>query len=74
MNNVEDLVYAEFCKRIGVSNIRQYEERELVQQQDRAKKRADFDQQIDRIASRLDFEKTKDTKSKFSFHFSVKKN
>lgn len=61
MNNVEDHVYADFCHRIGVANIRQYEERELVLQQERAKKRADFDQQIDRIASRLDFEKTKDT-------------
>lgn len=61
MNNVEDHVYADFCARIGVANIRQYEERELVLQQERAKIRADFDQQIDRIASRLDFEKTKDT-------------
>lgn len=62
MNNVEDHVYADFCRRIGVANIRQYEERELVMQQERAKKRADFDQQIDRIASRLDFERTKDTR------------
>lgn len=61
MNNVEDHVYAGFCARIGVANIRQYEERELVLQQERAKIKADFDQQIDRIASRLDFEKTKDT-------------
>lgn len=61
MNNVEDHVYADFCAKIGVANIRQYEERELVLQQERAKIKADFDQQIDRIASRLDFEKTKDT-------------
>lgn len=64
MNSVEDHVYADFCKKIGVSNIRQFEERELVQQQERAKIIADFDQQIDRITSRLDFEKTKDTRSK----------
>lgn len=64
MNNVEDNIYDEFCKKIGVSNIRQFEERELVQQQERAKIIADFDQQIDRITSRLDFEKTKDTRSK----------
>lgn len=66
MNNVEDHVYADFCRRIGVVNIRQYEERELVLQQERAKKRADFDQKIDRIASRLDFEKTKDTTGKWN--------
>lgn len=63
MNSVEDTVYASFCKKIGVANIRQYEERELVMQQDRAKKRAEFEQQIDRINSRLDFEKSKDTLS-----------
>lgn len=63
MNSVEDHVYADFCKKIGVSNIRQFEERELVQQQERAKIIADFDQQIDRITSRLDFERTKDTRS-----------
>lgn len=67
MNNVEDHVYADFCARIGVANIRQYEERELVLQQERAKIRADFDQQIDRVASRLDFEKTKDTQGEFTF-------
>lgn len=64
MNTVEDRVYADFCKKIGVANIRQYEERELVMQQERAKMHADFDQQIDRITSRLDFERTKDTQGK----------
>lgn len=29
MNNVEDVVFADFCTQIGVANIRQYEEREL---------------------------------------------
>ncbi|KMZ05456.1 structural maintenance of chromosomes protein 1A [Drosophila simulans] len=62
MNNVEDKVYASFCRRLGVKNIRQYEERELVMQQERARKRAEFEQQIDSINSQLDFEKQKDTK------------
>ncbi|GAB0087362.1 Structural maintenance of chromosomes protein [Sergentomyia squamirostris] len=62
MNNVEDSVYADFCKKIGVANIRQYEERELVMQQEREKKIADFDQQIDKITTHLDFEQSKDTK------------
>lgn len=64
MNTVEDRVYADFCKKIGVANIRQFEERELVLQQERAKMQADYDQQIDRITSRLDFERTKDTQGK----------
>ncbi|XP_055677402.1 structural maintenance of chromosomes protein 1A [Lutzomyia longipalpis] len=62
MNSVEDKVYADFCRRIGVTNIRQYEERELVMQQERAKKLADFEQQIDKIMTHLDFERSKDTK------------
>ncbi|XP_058060445.1 structural maintenance of chromosomes protein 1A [Anopheles bellator] len=61
MNNVEDDVYAEFCARIGVANIRQFEERELVLQQERAKKRAEYEQQIDRINNNLEFERSKDT-------------
>lgn len=66
MNNVEDKVFAKFCRRLGVKNIRQYEERELVMQQERARKRAEFEQQIDAINTQLDFEKQKDTKSKCS--------
>lgn len=62
MNNVEDKVFAKFCRRLGVKNIRQYEERELVMQQERARKRAEFEQQIDAINTQLDFEKQKDTK------------
>lgn len=61
MNTVEDRVYADFCKKIGVANIRQFEERELVLQQERAKMQAKYDQQIDSITSTLDFERTKDT-------------
>ncbi|KAL7727802.1 hypothetical protein ACLKA6_019742 [Drosophila palustris] len=62
MNNVEDKVFAAFCHRLGVKNIRQYEERELVMQQERARKRAEFEQQIDGINNQLDFEKQKDTR------------
>ncbi|KAI8130777.1 Structural maintenance of chromosomes protein 1A [Lucilia cuprina] len=62
MNNVEDKVFANFCRRLNCKNIRQYEERELVMQQERARKRAEFEQQIDAINTQLDFEKQKDTK------------
>lgn len=91
MNNVEDDVFASFCEQIGVSNIRQYEERELryaissvkIQQiyiykyvsnyygcfkhcrsqQERAKKRMEFENQCNRIYNQLDFEKQRDTES-----------
>lgn len=29
MNSVEDVVFRDFCNKIGMENIRQYEEREL---------------------------------------------
>lgn len=62
MNTVEDRVYFDFCKKIGVANIRQYEERELVMQHERARSRAEFEQQIDRINTNLDFERSKNTR------------
>lgn len=65
MNSVEDDVFADFCRQIGMTNIRQYEERELRSQQERAKIRLDFENQKNRIMSQLDFERTKDTQSKF---------
>ncbi|XP_026271914.1 structural maintenance of chromosomes protein 1A [Frankliniella occidentalis] len=62
LNSVEDDVFADFCASIGVANIRQYEERELRTQQERAKRRMEYEDQKNRILNQLDFEKTRDTK------------
>merc|ERR1719438_763231 len=48
MNTVEDRVFSDFCKKIGVKNIRQYEERELKSQQEKAKKKLEFESQQER--------------------------
>lgn len=61
MNNVEDVVFRGFCRDIGVANIRQYEERELRAQQERAKRRLEFEAQVDRVTSNLEFERSRDT-------------
>ena len=53
MNSVEDTIFGKFCDSIGVSNIRQYEERELKTQQDREKKKLDFENQINRITNQV---------------------
>ncbi|CAL4137233.1 unnamed protein product, partial [Meganyctiphanes norvegica] len=66
MNTVEDVVFGPFCKSIGVSNIRQYEEQELQAQTERANKRLEFDKQKNRIQNQLDFEKSRDTQSNVS--------
>ncbi|KAI5724110.1 hypothetical protein M8J76_015488 [Diaphorina citri] len=62
MNSVEDIVFRDFCKSIGVSTIRQYEEAELRSQQERQKICQEFESQIDVIENQLSFERSKDTK------------
>ncbi|KAK7102755.1 structural maintenance of chromosomes protein 1A-like [Littorina saxatilis] len=61
MNRVEDEVFSEFCEMIGVPNIRHYEERELRAQQDRAKKRLDFENQKFKLQNQIECEKSSDT-------------
>ncbi|CAH1107174.1 unnamed protein product [Psylliodes chrysocephalus] len=66
MNSVEDVVFSDFCREIGVKNIRQYEDRELRAQEERKKKRFEFEKQINKITSNLDFERSKDTQNNVS--------
>lgn len=61
MNSVEDEVFSEFCASIGVDNIRQYEQKELRVQQERAKKKLEFDNQRSRITNQLEYERSRDT-------------
>eukprot|EP00057_Strongylocentrotus_purpuratus_P031908 XP_786064.2 PREDICTED: structural maintenance of chromosomes protein 1A isoform X1 [Strongylocentrotus purpuratus] len=63
MNRVEDEVFANFCDQIGVANIRQYEEKELRAQQERAKKRLEFENQKSRLANQLEYEGSRDTEA-----------
>lgn len=60
MNTVEDRIFNRFCDQIGVSNIRQYEERELKTQQDREKKKLELENQIGRISNQLEFERRRE--------------
>ena len=47
MNTLDGRVFSDFSKKIGVKNIRQYEERELKSQQERVKKKLKFENQKD---------------------------
>merc|ERR1719245_392536 len=60
MNTVEDRIFSKFCSQTGVSNIRQYEERELKSQQDREKKKMEFENQINRITNQLEYERRRE--------------
>ncbi|KAJ8940823.1 hypothetical protein NQ314_010581, partial [Rhamnusium bicolor] len=66
MNSLEDVVFSDFCREIGVRNIRQYEDRELRAQEERKQKRLEFQKQINRITSNLEFEKSRDTQNNVS--------
>lgn len=64
MNTVEDRIFKKFCEQIGVTNIRQYEERELKTQQDREKKKMEFENQINRISNQLEYERKREEQLK----------
>ncbi|CAK9295634.1 unnamed protein product [Gordionus sp. m RMFG-2023] len=66
MNTVEDEVFSDFCKVIKVDNIRQYEEKELRAQQEKANKRLEFENQKAKLQNQLEYEKSRDTLGKVS--------
>ena len=49
INEAEDGIFADFCERIGVNNIREYEERQLKLAQAESEARLQFDTQIARL-------------------------
>uniref|UniRef100_A0AAX7VN15 Structural maintenance of chromosomes protein n=1 Tax=Astatotilapia calliptera TaxID=8154 RepID=A0AAX7VN15_ASTCA len=57
VSQVEDEVFVEFCKEIGVRNIREFEEEKVKRQNEIAKKRLEFETQKTRLGIQLDYEK-----------------
>ncbi len=51
VNTAEDGVFTPFCRKIGVSNIREYEERQLKLAQEESQARLRFDTQIARLTN-----------------------
>ena len=49
MTEAEDLVFADYCKRIGVRNIREYESKQLKEAQAEAEMRLRLDTQMHRL-------------------------
>ncbi|KAI0781931.1 cohesin complex subunit psm1 [Abortiporus biennis] len=52
----EDKIFSNFCRRIGVSNIREYEERQLKVAEEESLARLQFDTQIARLTHQSQFE------------------
>ncbi|XP_034248199.1 structural maintenance of chromosomes protein 1A-like [Thrips palmi] len=63
VHKLEDRVFSEFCNKIGVPNIRAYEEAGLKVYEEREKKRMEFDNRKNCIKNQLEYEKTVDTES-----------
>uniref|UniRef100_A0A669EXI0 Structural maintenance of chromosomes protein 1A n=1 Tax=Oreochromis niloticus TaxID=8128 RepID=A0A669EXI0_ORENI len=57
VSQVEDEVFVEFCKEIGVRNIREFEEEKVKRQNEIAKKRLEFETQKTRLGIQVDYEK-----------------
>ncbi|XP_023666114.2 structural maintenance of chromosomes protein 1B isoform X2 [Paramormyrops kingsleyae] len=58
LNEVDDLVFSDFCAEIGVANIREYEQEHLKQQQETDSKRLQFETQHTRLTTQLEFEQS----------------
>ncbi|KAF8156010.1 condensin complex subunit SMC1 [Crassisporium funariophilum] len=56
INAAEDGVFSGFCRKIGVSDIREYEEQQLKVAQDESQARLRFDIQIARLSNQAAFE------------------
>ncbi|KAK0449845.1 condensin complex subunit SMC1 [Desarmillaria tabescens] len=56
INTAEDRVFSSFCRKIKVSHIREYEERQLKVAQEESEARLRYDSQIARLTHQRDFE------------------
>ncbi|XP_067090421.1 structural maintenance of chromosomes protein 1B [Osmerus mordax] len=68
IDQMEDLVFSNFCAEIGVANIREYEQENLKQQQEVDRKRLEFDSQRARLSAQLEYgrEQSEQQRSKLS--------
>ncbi|XP_078076219.1 structural maintenance of chromosomes protein 1B-like [Mustelus asterias] len=55
MNEVEDRVFEDFCTKIGVANIREYEDEHVKQLEEIDKKRLEFENQKTRLTIQLEY-------------------
>ncbi|XP_034443413.1 structural maintenance of chromosomes protein 1B isoform X1 [Hippoglossus hippoglossus] len=56
IDQIEDLVFADFCAEIGVDSIREYEQEYLKQLEELDKKRLEFETQRTRLNAQLEYE------------------
>lgn len=64
ISQVEDKIFADFCKRLGYEDIRAYEAQQGSLEQEAAQKRQDFEVQKQRLQSNLKWETSRYTATK----------
>ncbi|XGW26117.1 hypothetical protein V3C99_007045 [Haemonchus contortus] len=73
-NAVADDVFASFCKKVGIKNIREYEEREMRFHQERVDRMREFDNELDRIRNELEYLRSEDKHRKVKQEMDKVKN
>ncbi|XP_018528106.1 structural maintenance of chromosomes protein 1B [Lates calcarifer] len=68
INQMEDLVFSDFCAEIGVDSIREYEQEYLKQQTELDKKRLEFERQFARLNTQLEYEQDQVEQLKKKLH------
>ncbi|KHJ87961.1 RecF/RecN/SMC protein [Oesophagostomum dentatum] len=61
---VADEVFASFCKKVGIKNIREYEEREMRFHQEKVDRMRDFDNELDRVHNEIEYLRSEDKNKK----------
>ncbi|XP_041794643.1 structural maintenance of chromosomes protein 1B [Chelmon rostratus] len=68
IDQIEDLVFSDFCADIGVDSIREYEQDHLKQQTELEKKRLEFESQYARLNVQLEYEQNQLEQEKKKLH------
>lgn len=63
ISGIEAGVFARFCEEVGISNIQEYENCQVIAQEERKEKCLEYEKQIDHIYNNLKFEESRDTLS-----------
>ncbi|KAK5927533.1 hypothetical protein CgunFtcFv8_012680 [Champsocephalus gunnari] len=68
VDQMEDLVFSDFCAEIGVDNIRQYEQENLKHQTEIDNKRLEFESQCTRLNAQLEYQQEQLEQQKNKLH------
>jgi structural maintenance of chromosome 1 len=61
-NQIADTVFKDFCKRVGIRHIREYEQREVRFHEEMEREKNKHNQEIERLREELDYLKSEDKK------------